>query len=96
MVAYNTAIQRLRIALDDPVEAISVHSLGAAVLLVVCRDLNGFALRDWTVHSLGAVHIVVARRHVRSRDDFECRLMETLQAYLVRYRNLKDPANGMC
>ena len=81
--AYNTAIHKLRIALDDPVEAYSAHSLGAATLLVICRDLNGFSIEDWRIHSLGAADIVHARRHVRAHDDFERKLLETLQGYLV-------------
>ena len=82
-IAYNTAIQKLRIALDNPVEAISVHLLGAAALLVICRDLNGFSIQDWRIHSLGAAEIVHARKHVRSQDDFERQLLKTLQGYLV-------------
>jgi hypothetical protein len=82
-IAYNTAIQKLRIGLDDPIKATSVQSLGAAALLVICRDLNGFSSQDWSIHSLGAAEIVLARRHVRPQDDFERQLMETLQGYLV-------------
>jgi hypothetical protein len=86
--AYGIAVHKLRNALGEPVEASTSQSLGAAALLVVCRDLNGFKLRDWETHTLGVAAIAHARKHIRHQDDFERELLGCLHGYLVSRREL--------
>lgn len=82
-LAYATAISKLKLALGDHEEASSVHSLASATLLVICRDLNGTGIQDWSIHSQGAADIVQARRHLQAQDELERQLLWSLQGYVV-------------
>jgi hypothetical protein len=81
--AYNDAIHRLRLSIDHQTDTCDIHLIAAAAVLIICGDLNGHGATDWSIHSLGAVEILRARKDVVPRDEFEQCLLLYLQGLLV-------------
>lgn len=82
LMKYNKAISSLRTSLDDPVEARSVETLCAVLVLLMCQALNGLDREHWFAHCKGAGQILRARGCHDPNDHFERKLYEALQGQM--------------
>ncbi|OJJ50390.1 hypothetical protein ASPZODRAFT_57642 [Penicilliopsis zonata CBS 506.65] len=79
LTKYSRALQALRSALDDPIQAVSSNTLCAVMLLLLCQALLGTAGPGWSSHAQGAAQILRARGFLASPDEFEQKVLLSLR-----------------
>ncbi|KAK8852248.1 Zn(II)2Cys6 transcription factor [Apiospora arundinis] len=83
LTRYSKAVSTLRVSLEDTEIAHSIDMIGAAIILIMCQNLNGLSQKDWSSHCEGAVCILCARLgNGRPLSDFEVAMRSHLRGLM--------------